>query len=63
MGQLETPPWSVLFTGMGAAASAIIRVGVPIDGGPSIAPAGLSGRAAQRHVNAGCSLMKRETTE
>ena len=53
---------------MAAAVVPPLRVAVPIDGvvslpAPILVCCGLDSRAAQRHVNAGHSLMEGETTE
>ena len=51
---------------MGAAVVLPLRVAVPIDGAFShmaVVGCRLKRRAAQRHVNAGCSLVEGETTE
>ena len=64
--QLQPPPWFGLSLGMGAAVVLPLRVAVPIDaafGQPAPGGCRLKRCAAQRHVNAGCSLMESETTE
>jgi len=65
-GELEAPPWFVESWGRGTAEAKGRWAAVPIDGFmnlPGQEGWRLSGRAAQRHVNAGCRLMESETTE
>ena len=64
--QLQPPPCSDLWEGMGAAVVLPLRVAVPIDGAFSHpAPTGcwLNSSASRLHVYAGCSLTVNETTE